>query len=198
MIAESIKSVLGEDLSAQVEQALKGKGRDGKDLDLVVGNDGSFVPVEKYNGAVSGRTSADAALKAAAETLKAIGGSGDPAKLGEDVRAAQEKMAQLQENYTTELGKIRTDAALHAAFAGKVHDPSDVIALLDRSKIEVGDDGVLKTDPEVLLKPIRDAKPYLFKEQQTQAAVGGLVPANSGHGAAQGAQGAQADGPVVM
>ena len=46
MIIESVKTILGEELSAQVETALKGKGKDGKDLDLVVGNDGSYVPAD--------------------------------------------------------------------------------------------------------------------------------------------------------
>ena len=72
MIIEGIKNLLGEDLTKQVETALKGKGKDGKDVDLVIGNDGSFVPAEKYNGANSGKTSAENALKAAAEALKAI------------------------------------------------------------------------------------------------------------------------------
>ena len=85
MITESVKTILGADLSSQVEAALKGKGKDGKDVDLVVGNDGTFVPADKYNGANSGKTSAENALKAAAEALKAIGGSGDPAKIADDV-----------------------------------------------------------------------------------------------------------------
>ena len=46
MIIEGIKSLLGDELSAQVEAALKGKGKDGKDVDLVIGNDGSFVPAD--------------------------------------------------------------------------------------------------------------------------------------------------------
>ena len=85
MITESVKTILGEDLSNQVEAALKGKGKDGKDVDLVVGNDGTFVPAEKYNGANSGKNSAENALKAAAEALKAIGGSGDPSQIAEVV-----------------------------------------------------------------------------------------------------------------
>ncbi len=84
MITESVKTILGADLSNQVEAALKGKGKDGKDVDLVVGNDGTFVPADKYNGANSGKTSAENALKAAAEALKAIGGSGDPAFASHD------------------------------------------------------------------------------------------------------------------
>ena len=63
MIIEGIKSLLGDELAAQVEAALQGKGKDGKDVDLVIGNDGSFVPADKYNGANSGKTSAENALK---------------------------------------------------------------------------------------------------------------------------------------
>ena len=62
MIIEGIKNLLGEDLTKQVETALKGKGKDGKDVDLVIGNDGSFVPAEKYNGANSGKTSAEVSV----------------------------------------------------------------------------------------------------------------------------------------
>ena len=52
------------------------------------------------------------------------------------------------------------------ALSGKVHDPADVIGLLDASKIEVGEDGALKTDLEALLKPIQESKPYLFKSAE--------------------------------
>lgn len=77
MITEGIRTALGEELAKQVEEALKGKGKDGKDLDLVVGNDGSYVPADKFNTATSGKSTAEAALKAAAEALKGIGGTGD-------------------------------------------------------------------------------------------------------------------------
>ena len=63
MITESVRTILGADLANQVEAALKGKGKDGKDVDLVVGNDGSFVPAEKFNGANSGKNSAESRLK---------------------------------------------------------------------------------------------------------------------------------------
>lgn len=136
MIIEGIKNLLGEDLTKQVETALKGKGKDGKDVDLVIGNDGSFVPAEKYNGANSGKTSAENALKAAAEALKAIGGSGDPAKIAEDVKTAQTTITTLQTNHDAEIKKISKNAALRMALNGKVHDPSDIIGLLDLEKIE--------------------------------------------------------------
>lgn len=197
MIIEGIKSLLGDELSAQVEAALKGKGKDGKDVDLVIGNDGSFVPAEKYNGANSGKTSAENALKAAAEALKAIGGTGDPTKIAEDVKNAQTTIANLQSTHDAEIKKISKNAALRMALNGKVHDPSDIIGLLDLEKIDVDDKGSLKTDLEGLLKPIRESKAYLFKEESKPGApdIKGAKPAEPG---APGAPAAKVDGPVVL
>ena len=131
MITESVKTILGADLSNQVEAALKGKGKDGKDVDLVVGNDGTFVPADKYNGANSGKTSAENALKAAAEALKAIGGSGDPAKIADDVKTAQTTLETLRTNHQKEITKIQKNTALRMALANQAHDPADIISLLD-------------------------------------------------------------------
>lgn len=197
MIIEGIKSLLGDELSAQVEAALKGKGKDGKDVDLVIGNDGSFVPADKYNGANSGKTSAENALKAAAEALKAIGGTGDPAKIADDVKNAQTTIANLQATHDAEIKKISKNAALRMALNGKVHDPSDIIGLLDLDKIDVDDTGSLKTDLEGLLKPIKESKAYLFKEESKPGApdIKGAKPAEPG---APGAPAAKVDGPVVL
>lgn len=197
MIIEGIKTLLGDELSAQVEAALKGKGKDGKDVDLVIGNDGSFVPADKYNGANSGKTSAENALKAAAEALKAIGGTGDPAKIADDVKNAQTTIANLQATHDAEIKKISKNAALRMALNGKVHDPSDIIGLLDLDKIDVDDTGNLKTDLDPLLKPIKESKSYLFTEPAKPGApdIKGAKPAEPG---APGAPAARVDGPVVL
>ena len=197
MIIEGIRNLLGEDLAKQVEAALKGEGKDGKDVDLVIGNDGTFVPAEKYNGANSGKASAENALKAAAEALKAVGGSGDPAKIADDVKVAKEKFDTLQTTHAAELAKISKRSALQMALNGKVYDPSDIIGLLDMDKIEVSDDGSLKTDLEGLLKPIKESKAYLFKTQEPakNPDIKGAKPADPG---ARQDPATKADGPVVI
>ena len=195
MIIEGIRNLLGEDLAKQVETALKGK--DGKDVDLVIGNDGTFVPAEKYNGANSGKASAENALKAAAEALKAVGGSGDPAKIADDVKVAKEKFDTLQTTHAAELAKISKRSALQMALNGKVYDPSDIIGLLDMDKIEVSDDGSLKTDLEGLLKPIKESKAYLFKEDPAKTPpVHGATPADPGPKTPPAA--GKVDGPVCL
>ena len=197
MITESVKTILGEDLANQVEAALKGKGKDGKDVDLVVGNDGTFVPAEKYNGANSGKTSAENALKAAAEALKAIGGSGDPAKIADDVKTAQATIETLRTDHQKEITRIQKNTALRMALADKVHDPADIISLLDLDRIEVDAGGALKSDLDGLLKPYNESNAYLFKNQKPEKTpdIKGAKPAEPG---ARQEPAAKTDGPVVI
>ena len=194
MIHESIKKLLGEDLTKQVDEALKGKGKDGKDVDLVIGNDGSYVPADKYEALKSQSASAEKALKAAADALKTIGGSGDPSKIADDVKAAQDTIKNLQDNHAAEIKKIQKNTALRLALAGQAHDPADIISLLDLEKIEVDESGNLKSDLESLIKPIKETKPYLFKEQEQAPEIKGAKPADPG---AQPTPNAPA-GPVIF
>lgn len=194
MIHESIKKLLGEDLTKQVEEALKGKGKDGKDVDLVIGNDGSYVPADKYEALKSQSASAEKALKAAADALKAIGGSGDPTKIADDVKAAQDTIKNLQDNHAAEIKKIQKNTALRLALSGQAHDPADIISLLDLEKIEVDESGNLKSDLESLIKPIKETKPYLFREQEQAPEIKGAKPADPG---AQPTPDAPA-GPVIF
>ncbi|WP_213951517.1 phage scaffolding protein [Tepidanaerobacter syntrophicus] len=194
MIHESIKKLLGEDLTKQVEEALKGKGKDGKDVDLVIGNDGSYVPADKYEALKSQSASAEKALKAAADALKTIGGSGDPAKIADDVKAAQDTIKNLQDNHAAEIKKIQKNTALRLALSGQAHDPADIISLLDLEKIEVDESGNLKSDLESLIKPIKETKPYLFREQEQAPEIKGAKPADPG---AQPTPDAPA-GPVIF
>lgn len=198
MLTESIKGLLGAQLATEVEAALKGKGKDGKDIDLVVGNDGSFVPADKYNGAEGGRKSAENALKSAAEALKAIGGSGDPAKIAEDVRTAKTALDTLQTNHAAELMRIRKDTALRMFLADKVHDPADVIGTL-MDNVEINEDGSLKTDVAKLLEPVKASKPYLFRQSADGdggAGLSGAKPAAIGGSNKEPVS--VSDGPVII
>lgn len=184
---EKIKELLGEELAGQVETALKGKGKDGRDIDLVIGNDGSYVPAEKLETERQARTSAETALKNAAAALKGVGGSGDPAKIADDVAAAQQKLTDLESGYKKELASIKRTAAVKLGLAGKVHDPEDIIPLLEMDKIELDDAGNLKAPIDDLIKPIKEQKPYLFVEDKPTGTGGtptikGTKPADPGNG----------------
>lgn len=182
MIAQNVKAALGANLAKQVETALKGKGKDGKDIDLVVGNDGSFVPADKLEGVRSQATGAETALQQAAEALAALGGSGDPANLAQDAQAAQAKLQQMQAQHQAQMQELQKNMALRQALDGIVHDPEDIMGRLTLTDIELDEQGALITDLEPLLQPIRQAKPYLFapKQQSQPPSLKGATPANPG------------------
>lgn len=199
MIVDSIKTVLGTDLAAKVEDALKGKGKDGKDLDLVVGNDGSFVPSDKHEGVKGQAAAAENTMKAVAEALKDIGGSGDTTKLAEDVKKAQATIEKLNTDHASELSKIKMGTALKMALAGKVHDPADVVGLLDTTGFVLDDKGDLATDLAPLLEPIQKAKPYLFlEENQDPNAAPNIKGAKPAEGGKPAQEPAAQSGPTIF
>jgi Phage minor structural protein GP20. len=86
-----------------------------------------------------------------------------------DAAGLQSKIAELQESNKTaaaehkaQMAQLQKTAALKLALAEKVHDPDDIITKLDLEKIEM-EDGRLKSQVDDLLAPIKESKPYLFK-----------------------------------
>lgn len=173
-----LRELLGDELWAQVSEKLKGQGPNGKDVELVVGNDGSYVPASKYEDLKGQFAQAEDTLKSVSTTMKELGGTGDPAKLQEDIQAAQNKVKQTHKDYEANLTKIKKVSAVKRSLIGKVHDPNDVMGFIDVDGIELDSNDDLKTDIEKQLAPYRESKPYLFKEQKEQHSLKGAVPAD--------------------
>ena len=137
MIADNIKALLGEDLTKQVEAALKGKGEKGADFDLITENGKNTVPLETHQ--------------------------------------------QLQ----SQLARLQKTTAIKLGLGANVHDPDDIISRLNLDDLELDDQGALKTELETLIKPIRESKPYLFKDPPKPGLdLQGAVPGQVSTGAA--------------
>lgn len=68
-----------------------------------------------------------------------------------------------------------------------MHDPEDIIKLLEMDKIELDDAGNLKAPIDELVKSIKEQKPYLFVEDKPTGTGGtptikGTKPADPGNG----------------
>lgn len=174
-----LKQLLGEELYNTVSEALKGKGKDGKDIELVIGNDGSYVPAAKYDDLKSQHSAAEATLKTVSESMKDLGGTGDAEKLSDDIKAAKQRLADIETNHQTEIVKMKKTAAVKRSLASQLHDPNDLISQIDLEKIELDDNDDLKSDLTDTLKPYRESKPYLFKEADKKPEVRGAVPADT-------------------
>lgn len=165
MIHETIKTLLGEDLTKSVEEALKGKGKDGKDVDLVVGNDGSHVPATKYEQLRTEKAASDKLATDVQAQLAALKAT-DPDKLKTDLAAAQAEAENLKTKHAEELAKLRMDAALDSAiYDAKGRNSVSIKAHINTEALKLKDD---KTIEGLDLEPIKKAYPYLFEIETTR------------------------------
>lgn len=166
MIPQQVSALLDAQTIERLECALKGKGKEGRDYQLVCGNDGSFVPAEKYESEKKRAGAAENALKALAQTLKTLGGTGEVGSLQQDAMQLCERVQGMEQAYTLQLQGVQKICALRAALQGVVHDPQDVLPLLEQAQIEVDERGRVGDELTQELEKIRRKKPYLFLAEE--------------------------------
>lgn len=56
---EKLKKLLGDELFTSISNALKGKGKDGKDMQLIASSEGDYIPKQKFNELLEAKTKAE-------------------------------------------------------------------------------------------------------------------------------------------
>lgn len=132
----------------------------------VEGHYKGWVPKARFDEVNEAKKQAEAALqerdKQLSDLKKAAGDSEALRKQIEELQAANKKAA---EEYQAKLNELRIATAVKLAVANDAHDPDIVLSLLDRSKIVLNDDGSVEAGLDDQLQALREAKPFLFKEQ---------------------------------
>lgn len=80
-----------------------------------------------------------------------------------ELEKAQERAAQAEaqaKEAAERAQRVLTESAIVSAAAGKLADPSDAVALIDRSSIEYGEDGA-PTNVAALVDSLIETKPHL-------------------------------------
>jgi len=183
MLADRIKELLGEELAKQVEEKLKGQGKEGKDIDAVIGNDGSHVPADKFEALKSEKAAAEKLATDTANQLKQLKDAGDPEKLKTDLAEAQSKLTELEKGHAAEVSKIRKSNLVTLKVISEAHDPSDVVSALDLEKITLDEKGEIVGGLEDQIKDLKGRKPHWFKAAEV-GATGGIPPNQGGKAAA--------------
>jgi hypothetical protein len=178
MLAARIKELLGEELAKQVEEKLKGQGKDGKDIDAVIGNDGSYVPSDKYDTLKSEKAAADKLAADTANQLKPLKDAGDPEKLKADLAAAQAKLIDLEKGHAAEVAKNRKSNLVTLKVITEAYDPADVVSALDLDKIVLNDIGEITGGLDDQLKDVKARKPHWVKAAEDGPTSG--IPPNQG------------------
>ena len=107
--------------------------------------------------------------------------AGDNEELRKQIESLQAENKAKEEEYQARIKDLSITTAIKLAVAGEAHDPDLVANLLDKSKIEVDEEGNIKGGLDDQLQALREAKSFLFvqKEQtNNQQQFKGLTPAD--------------------
>lgn len=148
-----LKEILGEDLFAQVQEALKDK----KDVKLANIATGEYVSKAKYENEIATRDSKITELSEKVQNFD-----------GKDMKALQNEVADWKKKYTKDISQMKLENAIDMAVAS-AHSLSDkaLKGLLDLDKLTLDDKGNLKGFDEQL-ESIKKDNAFMFGEEQKQ------------------------------
>lgn len=107
--------------------------------------------------------------------------SGDNEELKKQIETLQQENANQKKAHEVEMTQLRLDNAIDAALtAAGAKNIKAVRALLDTSKVKVGEDGKL-TGFDDLLSAVQKSDSYLFAEKQQKQNFKGFQPGASGN-----------------
>jgi hypothetical protein len=107
--------------------------------------------------------------------------SGDNEELKKQIETLQQENANQKKAHDAEMTQLRLDNAIDAALtAAGAKNIKAVRALIDTSKVKVGEDGKL-TGFDDLLSAVQKSDSYLFTEKQQKQKFKGFQPGASGN-----------------
>ncbi|WP_096269393.1 phage scaffolding protein [Paucisalibacillus globulus] len=134
-----------------------------------------FIPKETYNTLAETKKQLDADLKARdeqLEELKKVDAAGLEAKIVE----LQKSNETAKTEFEAKLKETQLTSALKLALTGKVHDVDLVAGLIDKEKIELNEDGTVKSGLEEQEKSLRESKTFLFVPEKKDPGFKGFIP----------------------
>ncbi|MBY0122162.1 phage scaffolding protein [Bacillus sp. S/N-304-OC-R1] len=165
---------------------LEGLGLDKEKIDSIMAEHGKTVESHKSKQADLS-TSLEDLKKQLEQRDKDLKELKKQAEGSEDL---QKKLADLQKqydddktNYETKLKETQLTSALKLALTGKVHDADLVTGLIDKTKIELGEDGNVTKGLDEQIKTLQESKSFLFVTGTKTPGIKGATPPGGDPGA---------------
>lgn len=174
-----LKELLGEELYNTVTAAVKGKGKDGKDLDLIV-NDGNYIPRIKFNEVNDKVKVLEADIATRDTQIKTLGesvkGNADLTKQITDLTAIN---AKAKADYDSKIKDIQiTTAAEKALTAAQAKHVDLLMSKVDRSKLVIDNDKIIGLDEQVTT--LKETYKDLFGETRVTGRTESTSPGSTG------------------
>lgn len=146
--------------------------------DAVVSKYGTMIPKERFDEVNKAKKTLEDQVKNHETQLKDLQ---DKAKGNEELQKTITDLQQANETVKTEyeqqLKDERMSAALKLSLHSKVHDVDLVAGLIDKTTIELSEDGKVTKGLDEQLKSLQESKSFLFVPEKQQPTFKGWVPA---------------------
>lgn len=132
----------------------------------------SYVEKTKFDEAAAAKSNLETQIKERdkqLDTLKKT--AGDKEKLEATIKQLQEDNKSAKTKYETDLKNLRIDSAVKLKLSGTAQDVDIVASLIDKNKLIVSDDGTV-TGLDEQITPLKQSKPFLFKDGKPKGGVG--------------------------
>ena len=145
-----LKELLGEELFGQVTAALKGKGKDNKDVELII-NDGNYIPRSKFNEVNEKVKSLETEITTRDEQLKDLGEKAKGnADLEKQIAALTEANSKTKAEYEAKLKDITLNTAIEKALTANQAKYTDLLVTkIDKSKLVLDGEKVVGLDEQI-------------------------------------------------
>lgn len=144
--------------------------------------DGNYVTKTRFNEANEENKTLKKSVSDRDKQLEDLKkSSGDNEELKKQIETLQQENANQKKAHDAEMTQLRLDNAIDAALtAAGAKNIKAVRALIDTSKVKVGEDGKL-TGFDDLLSAVQKSDSYLFTEKQQKQNFKGFQPGASGN-----------------
>ncbi|ERM20334.1 phage scaffolding protein [Brevibacillus laterosporus] len=125
-----------------------------------------YVPKHRFDEVNEAKKQLETDLKDRDKQLTELKKSvGDNEDLKKQIETLQNDNKTKDEQYQAKIKDMQVSTAIKLALTGEAHDPDLISGLLDKSKIEINEDGTLKGGLDDQVKALRESKAFLFVEK---------------------------------
>lgn len=131
---------------------------------------GKMVPIDRLNEKIEEVKQANAVIAERDKQIKDL----EPLAAGNEgllnqIKELQSTNEATKVEYEQQLAETKLNSALKLALNGKVQDLDIVSGLLDRSKVELDENGNIKAGLDDQLATLKESKGFLFVPEQVEA-----------------------------
>lgn len=147
---KGVSSEVVQEVVAAAEEKLKG-----------------FIPKHRFDEVNEAKKQLEAQLAERDKQLSELKKvAGDNEELKKRIEQLQQENKAKEQEYQAKIRDMTITTAIKLAVAGDAHDPDLVASLIDKTKIEVDEQGQIKSGLDDQLKALRESKAFLFVQKE--------------------------------